>query len=100
MRTMTQDQIIATLRYAAMLERTHQSITYEYGVVLVNLVADFGDRLADALERADERYRLALEDIASGHACLSGYSAADAAAAARQALAPRIDPPESGEAGT
>jgi hypothetical protein len=43
-----------------------------------------------------ERYRMALNDIASGVACLPGYGAEDAAAAARQALAPRVEMPESG----
>lgn len=39
-----------------------------------------------------DRLRSALNDIASGCACLPGYSAADAAATARQALAPPVEP--------
>lgn len=46
---------------------------------------------AENSERADlvaenERFRNALSDIASGFSCLQGYSAADAAQTAREAL--------------
>lgn len=90
-RTMTDDQIMAMLRQAALFEREHTSITYEHGVHLVDLVGAHGDKLADAMFEV-ARLRTALNDIASGVACLPGYGAEDAAAAARQALAPRVEP--------
>lgn len=48
------DQIVAALRYAAMLQRNHSAITYEHGVEIVNLVAKWGDRLADALSAYEQ----------------------------------------------
>lgn len=51
MKTASTEQIIATLRHAAMCERNHKGITYDHGTTLVDLVAYHGDRLADALEQ-------------------------------------------------
>lgn len=48
-RKMSNDEIAARLRMAAELNRTHQAITYEHGISLVNIVAIHGDRLAAAL---------------------------------------------------
>ena len=45
------EQIIATLRTVAMMERNHKGITYEHGVEIINMVAKWGDRLADAMEK-------------------------------------------------
>lgn len=42
--------IIKQLRYAAALNRSNRSITWEHGTDLVNIVAIHGDALADALE--------------------------------------------------
>lgn len=50
MKYATQEQIIATLRYASMMERNHKGITYEDGVKMVDLVAHHGDKIANAWE--------------------------------------------------
>jgi len=49
-REMSDRRIAARLRSAAKLQREHQSITWEDGTDLVNIVAIHGDRLAEALE--------------------------------------------------
>lgn len=48
------EQIVAMLRHTAHLERSHQSITFEYGNEIINMVARWGDRLADALLRIND----------------------------------------------
>ncbi len=45
-RNMTDPQIIAYLKRAALFEREHREITWDDGFDLVNIVAVHGDRIA------------------------------------------------------
>ena len=51
---LTDDQIAARLRTAARFQREHKAITWEHGTDLVNIVAEHGDKLAEALEAVTE----------------------------------------------
>ena len=49
---MTDDQIVAFLRTVARYERDHIVITFDHGTDIINVIALYGDRLADALDAA------------------------------------------------
>lgn len=49
-------KIVPMLRQAAEFQREHRGIVYEHGVRLVDLVAQWGDVLADAFLKASELY--------------------------------------------
>ena len=45
-RNMTDPQIVAFLKRAALFQRDHKEITWDHGTDLVNIVAIHGDRIA------------------------------------------------------
>jgi hypothetical protein len=53
---LTDDEIASSLRTAARFQREHKAITWERGTDLVNIVAEHGDKLADALEEYVTRH--------------------------------------------
>lgn len=64
-KAMTDDQIIAHLKRAALFQRENKAITWEHGADLVTIVAVHGDKLARAFEMWDEPRSLA-EAITGG----------------------------------